>query len=133
VQAQKIPLWAASLKARKAQPTEDAMTPANYFPVDATPAQQALFYQHMAMVQKDELLGALLALFLGTFGAHRFYLEETTAGVLYLLFFWTGIPTLLGIIECFFMPGRVRAWNLAHAMQLSAWVRGQPPSPAVYR
>ncbi|HCT62464.1 MAG TPA: NINE protein [Acidobacterium sp.] len=85
------------------------------------------------MVQKDELLGALLALFLGTFGAHRFYLGETTAGILYILFCWTGIPTLLGIIECFFMPSRVRTWNLNHAMQISAWVRGQMPSPAVYK
>ncbi|WP_041839527.1 MULTISPECIES: TM2 domain-containing protein [Acidobacterium] len=109
------------------------MTPANYYPADASPAQQALFYQHMAMVQKDELLGALLALFLGTFGAHRFYLGETTAGILYILFCWTGIPTLLGIIECFFMPSRVRTWNLNHAMQISAWVRGQMPSPAVYK
>uniref|UniRef100_A0A7V4XQQ7 NINE protein n=1 Tax=Acidobacterium capsulatum TaxID=33075 RepID=A0A7V4XQQ7_9BACT len=84
------------------------------------------------MVQKDELLGALLALFLGTFGAHRFYLGENTAGVLYLVFCWTGIPTLLGMIECFFMPGRVRTWNLAYAMRISAWVRGQAPWPGTY-
>ena len=108
------------------------MTPADYYPADATPAQQALFYQHMLLVQKDELLGALLALFLGTFGAHRFYLGESTAGVLYILFSWTGIPTLLGAIECFFMPGRVRIWNLTNAMRIWAWVRSQSAPPMVY-
>jgi RsiW-degrading membrane proteinase PrsW (M82 family)/TM2 domain-containing membrane protein YozV len=41
----------------------------------------------------------LLALFLGSFGAHRFYLHRWGSGVLYLLFFWTGIPTVLGVIE----------------------------------
>lgn len=108
------------------------MTPGSYYPADATPAQQAMFYQHMAMVQKDELLGAMLALFLGTFGVHRFYLGENLAGVLYILFSWTGIPTLLGIIECFFMPGRVRAWNVMYAMQISAWVRGMAPTPMMF-
>jgi hypothetical protein len=108
------------------------MPPVNYYPTDATAAQQAMFFQHMALVQKDELLGAMLALFLGTFGAHRFYLGETTAGVLYILFIWTGIPTLLGLIECFFMPGRVRTWNMTHAMQISAWVRGQCRPPVLY-
>jgi hypothetical protein len=41
----------------------------------------------------------LLALFFGTFGAHKFYLGQTFQGFIYLLFCWTGIPTALGIIE----------------------------------
>lgn len=102
------------------------MTPANYYPTDATPAQQALFYQHMAMVQKDELLGALLALFLGTFGIHRFYLGENVAGILYVLFCWTGIPTLLGFIECFFMPGRVRDYNATQATYIASNILATP-------
>jgi TM2 domain-containing membrane protein YozV len=42
---------------------------------------------------------ALLAFMLGGFGAHKFYLGQTFQGILYLLFCWTGIPLILGIIE----------------------------------
>lgn len=93
-----------------------------------TPRQQAAFYQQMALIQKDELLGFLLALLLGTFGAHRFYLGETGWGIAYVIFSWTGIPTLLGFIECFFMPGRVRVYNAARAAQVAAWVAQAVPA-----
>jgi TM2 domain-containing membrane protein YozV len=42
---------------------------------------------------------ALLAIFLGDFGAHKFYLEQSITGFLYLIFFWTFIPALIGFIE----------------------------------
>jgi TM2 domain-containing membrane protein YozV len=77
--------------------------------------QRALYYAHMSAWQKDEVVGVLLALFLGTFGAHHFYLRRPGLGVLYCIFFWTGIPTVVSFIECFFMPGRVRQYNLALA------------------
>ncbi len=41
----------------------------------------------------------IFALLLGTFGVHRFYMGYTGLGILYLLFCWTGIPTILGLIE----------------------------------
>ena len=41
----------------------------------------------------------LLALFLGTFGIHRFYLNQYIRGVLYLIFFWTYIPTFISLID----------------------------------
>jgi TM2 domain-containing membrane protein YozV len=104
------------------------MTPAYGYTAQTTREQQVLFHQHMAAVQKDEMSGALLAFFLGTFGFHRFYLNENWAGVLYLLFCWTGIPTLLGFIECFFMPGRVRTYNTMLSLQIAAWVRGALPA-----
>jgi TM2 domain-containing membrane protein YozV len=93
-----------------------------------TPQQQAAFCQQMALVQKDELVGFLLALLLGTFGLHRFYLGETGWGIAYVVFCWTGIPTLLGFIECFFMPGRVRDYNAARAAQIAAWVSQAIPA-----
>jgi TM2 domain-containing membrane protein YozV len=47
----------------------------------------------------NRLVAALLAIFLGTFGAHQFYLGRRGQGVFYLLFCWTGLPTLTGILE----------------------------------
>lgn len=41
----------------------------------------------------------VLALFLGAFGAHKFYLGKTAQGILYLLFFWTFIPGMVAFVE----------------------------------
>ncbi|MFC3210033.1 MULTISPECIES: TM2 domain-containing protein [Caryophanaceae] len=48
---------------------------------------------------KNKLAAALLAIFLGDFGAHKFYLGKPGTGLIYLLFFWTGIPAVIGVIE----------------------------------
>jgi TM2 domain-containing membrane protein YozV len=84
------------------------------------PNVQAVFYQQYEAVRRDEVVGILLALFLGTFGIHHFYLRRTGLGILYLCFFWTGITTFLGIVECFFMPGRVREFNAIQAAGIAA-------------
>ena len=91
-----------------------------------TDEQQALFYARVGAVEKDEVAGVLLALFLGSFGLHHFYLRRMGLGTLYLVFFWTGIPGLLGLIECFFMPSRVQRYNLEQAMSLAMSLRGSP-------
>ena len=51
------------------------------------------------MTSKSKTVASLLAIFLGSFGAHRFYLRSYGLGVIYLLFCWTLIPGILGIIE----------------------------------
>ncbi len=48
---------------------------------------------------KSKLAAALFALFLGGFGAHKFYLGQTGTGVLYLVFCWTWIPAIIALIE----------------------------------
>lgn len=48
---------------------------------------------------KNRIAAALLALLLGSFGVHKFYLGKVGLGVLYLIFSWTGIPGIVGIIE----------------------------------
>ena len=48
---------------------------------------------------KDRLVAAAFALLLGGLGIHKFYLGRTALGVLYLLFCWTGIPSLIGWVE----------------------------------
>lgn len=84
------------------------------------PNTQAMFYEQYEAVRRDEVVGVLLALFLGTFGVHHFYLRRTGLGVLYCCFCWTSIPFFLGIIECFFMPGRVREFNAIQAAGIAA-------------
>jgi hypothetical protein len=84
------------------------------------PNPQAIFYQQYDVVRRDEVVGILLALFLGTFGLHHFYLRRTGLGIVYCCFFWTGIPGILGFIECFFMPGRVREFNAIQAAGIAA-------------
>ena len=44
-------------------------------------------------------VAALLSLFLGGLGIHRFYLGRPLSGIFYLVFFWTLIPTLIAIVE----------------------------------
>jgi TM2 domain-containing membrane protein YozV len=84
-----------------------------------TDQQRSWFYAEYERAGKDETTGVLFALFLGAFGIHHFYLRRNTAGILYLIFFWTGITAILGVIECFFMPDRVRQYNTAQALYIS--------------
>lgn len=48
---------------------------------------------------KSKVTAGLLGIFLGGFGVHKFYMGKTGRGVLYLLFCWTGIPSIVGLIE----------------------------------
>lgn len=48
---------------------------------------------------KDRVTAGVLAILLGWMGAHKFYLGYNTMGILYLCFFWTGIPAILGLAE----------------------------------
>jgi TM2 domain-containing membrane protein YozV len=88
--------------------------------VASYPNAQAIFYQQYEAIRRDEVVGILLALFLGSFGIHHFYLRRTGLGILYCCFFWTGIPAMLGFFECFFMPGRVREFNAIQAAGIAA-------------
>src|ERR1700690_3194860 len=94
------------------QPSASKESPMSSVPY---PNPQAIFYQQYESVRRDEVMGILLALFLGGFGIHHFYLRRTGLGILYCIFCWTGVTTFLGFVECFFMPGRVREFNAIQA------------------
>lgn len=51
------------------------------------------------MEKKDRKTAAILALFLGTFGVHFFYMNRPDIGVVCLLLFITGASTLIGFIS----------------------------------
>ncbi|WP_370896732.1 TM2 domain-containing protein [Chryseobacterium gossypii] len=50
---------------------------------------------------KSKFTTAMLALFLGGLGIHRFYLGQNITGIFYLLFCWTLIPSLIALIDFF--------------------------------
>jgi len=80
-------------------------------PQYAQPQPQVVYVQHPDNSQrqlnpidpswpvKSKVAAGLLAIFLGGLGIHKFYLGKTGAGVLYLLFFWTYVPAIIGFIE----------------------------------
>lgn len=41
----------------------------------------------------------LFAILLGSFGVHKFYVGKVGLGIVYIIFCWTGIPALIGLIE----------------------------------
>lgn len=51
------------------------------------------------LFKRNKTLAGILAIFLGTLGIHKFYQGKWKAGIAYFLFFWTGIPTILGILD----------------------------------
>jgi TM2 domain-containing membrane protein YozV len=102
------------------------------YTVNMNDHQRAWFYAEYERARKDEVIGVLFALLFGSFGIHHFYLRRDGLGLLYLIFFWTGIPAFLGFVECFFMPGRVRQYNAMQALYISSQVLGStgPAGPA---
>jgi len=62
-------------------------------PADPPPIQM------FASRRLDFFIAAILAFFLGTFGAHWFYLGRPSRAIWYVCFFWTGIPTIIGWVE----------------------------------
>ena len=55
---------------------------------------------------KSKSLAVVFALFLGGLGIHKFYLGKNGAGFLYLIFCWTFIPVILGVIDAFVLMGK---------------------------
>jgi TM2 domain-containing membrane protein YozV len=94
------------------------------YTINMNDQQRAWFYAEYERARKDEVIGVLLAIFLGGLGIHHFYLRRDGLGLLYLIFSWTGIPMVIAWIEAFFMPGRVRQYNAAQAMYISSHILG---------
>lgn len=48
---------------------------------------------------KRRIVAGLLALFLGGLGFHKFYLGKSKFGLLFLVFVWTFIPSIIGFVQ----------------------------------
>ena len=51
---------------------------------------------------KRRITAAALAVLVGGVGIHKFYLGQTMWGLIYLVFFWTFIPSFVSIVEFIF-------------------------------
>ena len=69
------------------------------------PVVQQYFYQAPASAidpswpVKSKTTAGILGILLGGLGIHKFYLGKAGMGILYILFCWTYIPALVGLIE----------------------------------
>jgi TM2 domain-containing membrane protein YozV/Tfp pilus assembly protein PilE len=63
---------------------------------------------------KSKVAAGILALILGTFGVHRFFLGQWW-GIFYLLLFWTGIPAIVAFVEgIVFLSTNQQNWDAKH-------------------
>ena len=81
--------------------SKPADTPINFFAKKNMPVQNfSVIPDHKRNdVLFTKVVQGALAIFLGGFGAHKFYQGKTWQGVLYILFCWTGIPSFIGFCE----------------------------------
>jgi TM2 domain-containing membrane protein YozV len=54
---------------------------------------------HQQAGNKSRIVAAILAFFLGGLGIHKFYLGQIGWGIIYLIFCWTFIPSIVAFIE----------------------------------
>lgn len=58
--------------------------------------KQTVIYEKPA---KNKIVAGILAIVLGGFGVHQFYLGHIGRGIIYLIFCWAWIPSIIGFIE----------------------------------
>ena len=84
-------------------------------------SQKLMFQSQMSGVRKDRTVGLLLAIFLGGFGVHRFYLGQIGWGFVYLFTFgFLGFGTF---IDWFLIMGRVDRYNLRKAQEIAGQIK----------
>ncbi|MBQ7453568.1 MAG: 5-bromo-4-chloroindolyl phosphate hydrolysis family protein [Selenomonadaceae bacterium] len=76
--------------------------------VDAYPIEVEPFPEEdRPQIVQTKLIQSALAIFLGSFGAHKFYQGKTLQGVIYFLLSWTTLPMWISLVEgirYLFMP-----------------------------
>jgi TM2 domain-containing membrane protein YozV len=86
---------------------------------------------------KDKNTAAILAFFFGWMGAHKFYLGQTGAGLIYLVFSLTTIPLFLSFIEFIILALMDRdefnrRFNGSHSLPGPVVVNMLPPAHGHY-
>ncbi len=68
--------------------------PASTIPPSYAPYQSGTEYVH-----HKRITAGILGILLGGLGIHQFYLHNIGWGILMLIFCWTGIPSIIGLIQ----------------------------------
>jgi len=90
---------------------------------DMTDSQRMMFQSEISKGRKNRTTALLLTLFLGGLGAHRFYMGQVGMGLLYAVFVWTFIPSIVAFIELFFIMKRVDRYNEQLSIEVATKVR----------
>jgi TM2 domain-containing membrane protein YozV len=61
--------------------------------------QSGTHTSHAVTSDKNKWVALILAVALGSFGAHKFYLGKYAQGFIYLALFWTFIPMFVAFVE----------------------------------
>ncbi len=68
---------------------------------------------------KNKTVAGLLGILLGGLGIHKFYLGKSGMGILYIIFCWTYIPAILGLIEGIsYLTADDRSFQMKHHVRL---------------
>jgi len=83
---------------------------------------------------KDKNVAAILAFFFGGIGVHKFYLGQIGSGIVYLMFCWTFIPSIIAFIEFIILAVMDRdefnrRYNGSNTLASPVVVNMLPPSP----
>ena len=78
---------------------------------DLSQDEMMLFQIEYNNQKKSGSIAMLLSLLLGSIGMNFFYLDEWFLGILCVLFCWTGIPFVIGVINSFFQFSKVKRYN----------------------
>jgi TM2 domain-containing membrane protein YozV len=112
-------------KSKQANEESDRVFEANLMRLsDGSKASYVLTYNAR---KKSAVVALVLAIFLGGIGGHKFYLGNFVLGILYLVFCWTGIPSVVALVEAFTLADTVRTINKISADELMIIVEGSPP------
>ncbi|MCB2292818.1 TM2 domain-containing protein [Clostridium algoriphilum] len=85
---------------------ESIIVEVQYHPQQAQKYQAPLYQQSRIYtpssihdISKSKTTAGILAIIFGGLGVHKFYLGKIKTGIFYLIFCWTYIPEVIGIIE----------------------------------
>ncbi len=84
-----------TIVSRKTKPSAGRQNPQNS---DQSTSYKQTTYIGPHVVNK--VIYCVLAFLLGGLGIHKFYASRIGKGILYILFCWTGIPSIIALIEC---------------------------------
>lgn len=86
---------------------------------EMTNKQKIEFYARYNEKKKNSLIAIILAIFLGAFGVHKFYQGKLFWGIIYILFCWSGVPTVWSWVEAVTMIPWVKAHNMLVASDIA--------------